>query len=257
MRLYQLLENTNLSTLTSLWKSNDLGIIVKALEDSAAQEGEDKHGMLAKMIRVGFEKHAESNPTHLFNLLKQIIINCQEIIRSQEGRGYSWSVSWLSLPLLKVISTCVAVALEDKALTMTLLSKVPITLMHSYITAEQRTQLELLSKKHARTKDEEDYDAKNELFVFIGRPSFVESPEGSGNYRKSLEIEQLLKVDGFDAKAHQMVSMMKLRARMQGQDSEVYQIRLPAGTIHSSRTSGENLDDWVVDLINTHKQVVR
>ncbi len=257
MRLHQLRENIDVSALTKLWKSSHLATLVKALEDSAEQEGEDKHDVLAKLIRAGFHKHADTNPTYIFHLLKQIILNVQEIVKQQAAKGNSWNTRWLSDPLENVVGAVVHVAMKDDALLKQLLAKVTPELLKPYISGKQAAQLMLFNKKQSRTKDEEDYDDENELFVFIGRPAFKEVPEGSGNFRKTLEIEQLMKVDGYDADAHQMVSMMKLRARHQGENSEVYQIRLPAGTIKQKRISGTELDDWLIDLVNTHKQLVR
>ena len=259
MRLHQLHENADTSALTHVWKGPDLAALVHSLEDAAKEFEDEKFDVLASVIRSAFKKHAETNPTHIFSILKQLIKLVKEMYdaKVRSTTGDKWVHRHIMHHLEYVVQGVVKVAIRDDTLVKQLLSKVEPDLLTPYLSGKDAAQLMLLSKKHHRSQEEEDYDNENELFVFIGRPVFKEVPEGSGNFRKTLEIEQLVKVDGFDAAAHQMVGMMKLRARMQGENSEVYQIRLPAGTIQKSHVSGDSLDDWLIDLIRTHKQLVR
>lgn len=252
MRLHQLLEATDLSPLTSAWEANGGWVtnLISLLKDMG-----EKESMLASMLEKAIAKHAKTDPTRLFGFLPHLI---DTLPRDTLTHG-SMTTSHHNLmanSLMGLVSSLTARALEVgdvavKALTQ----KVPLETLDRFISPKKRAELRLAVQRLARSKEDEQYDAENDLFVFIGRPTFKEVPEGSGNYRKTLDIEQLIKVDGYDAEAHQMVGMMKLRARVQGEGSEVYSIRLPAGTITAKTTS--HLDDYLVDLIDKHKQVVR
>lgn len=68
-------------------------------------------------------------------------------------------------------------------------------------------------------------EEENQMYVFIARPSFKEKEDGS--YSKDIEIENLVPIDPYDSKDAYALSMMKMRARMQGGNSEVYCIWLP------------------------------
>lgn len=68
-------------------------------------------------------------------------------------------------------------------------------------------------------------EEENQMYVFIARPSFKEKPDGG--YEKDIDIENLVPIDPYNSKDIQVLSMMKLRARMQSNDSNVYCIWLP------------------------------
>lgn len=121
----------------------------------------------------------------------------------------------------------------------------------------------LALEKASRTPEKAAYDDRVDKYVFIGREKFAEVPEGSGNYKKSLEIERMMPVDYHDPRSHDMLTMMNLRARFQG-NGEVYMITVDKNLLQpyvkdkaSGAIDASDLPDYVIDLINKHKQVVR
>lgn len=68
-------------------------------------------------------------------------------------------------------------------------------------------------------------ESENQMYIFIARPAFKE--QSDGKYKKDIEIENLVAIDPYDSKDAYALSMMKLRARMQSNNSEVYCIWLP------------------------------
>lgn len=240
MRLYQLLESAS-DSLTKVWEGSHFGSLIRYLEG-----GNEDNQMLARMLKAGVQK-AKSEPERLFSSLKPLI---------KAARDDFEHSSVYHSALNAVVNGVSEIALKDRELFHRLTAKVSVEELKPLLTNKLKVQLKLMDKKLKRTPDEEQYDEEQELFVFIGRPGFRESPPGSENFKKTLEIENLIKVDGYDAEAHQMVQMMKLRARVQGENSEVYSIRLPAGTIPDRSTMGGKIDDYLIDLINKHKQTV-
>lgn len=83
------------------------------------------------------------------------------------------------------------------------------------------------TKKYKSINDPQrtQMESENQMYIFIARPSFKEQPDG--NYKKDIEIENLVAIDPYDSKDAYALSMMKLRARMQSNNSEVYCIWLP------------------------------
>lgn len=83
------------------------------------------------------------------------------------------------------------------------------------------------TKKYKSINDPQrtQMESENQMYIFIARPSFKEQPDGS--YKKDIEIENLVAIDPYDSKDAHTLSMMKLRARMQSNNSEVYCIWLP------------------------------
>ncbi len=241
MRLYQLLESAS-DALTKVWESRPFADLIRYLEG-----GSEDNQMLARMLKSGLQK-AKSEPERLFSSLKPLI---------KAARADFEHSSVYHSSLTAVVNGVADVALKNVPMFQALTAKVGVADLEPFLSNKQKVQLKLLHKKLGRTPDEEQYDDEQELFVFIGRPTFKEVPPGSDNFKKTLEIERLIKVDGYDAEAHQMVQMMKLRARVQGENSEVYSIRLPAGTITNKSSSDAEIDDYLRDLINKHKQVVR
>lgn len=115
-------------------------------------------------------------------------------------------------------------------------------------------QLQLVLSKELRTDDQVDFEAKNDRFIFIAKPGFREHPKGSGNYKKTLDIENLYKIDQYQMHDQQALGMMKVRAAHQGEGSRVYTVTLPAGTMPDKANT--DLPDWLVDLIDKHKETV-
>lgn len=132
---------------------------------------------------------------------------------------------------------------------------VDVEKLEAHLERQTYSKLKLRTSQEKRTPAEKKFDDENDYFVFIGRPKFVESPPGSGNHRKTLEIENLYKVDRFELADHAAVKMMSMRARFQGDGSELYAIELPKGTLKDKGNT--NLPDWLVELIDEHKRKLR
>lgn len=110
--------------------------------------------------------------------------------------------------------------------------------------------INLKVKKLNRSEDIIERDENNDCFVFIARDEFVETSDG--NYKKTLEIEKLVKIDIYNINDLKNVDMMKMRATVQGGGSQVYMIWLPKDFIEG----GTEIPDNIVDLINKHKSKI-
>jgi hypothetical protein len=112
--------------------------------------------------------------------------------------------------------------------------------------------IQLISRKLVRNESERSRDESHDLFVFVGRDKFVEKEDGS--YRKTLEVENFLKLNIYNPEDLQMINMMKIRARMQGGGSEVYMIWMPKGIFEEEKDSytEEEISDFI-DVINQKK----
>ena len=112
--------------------------------------------------------------------------------------------------------------------------------------------IDLIQKKLTRGEYEKNRDETHDLFVFIGRDKFVEKEDGS--YRKSLEVENFLKVNIYNPEDLQMINMMKIRARTQAGGSEVYMIWMPKDIFEEEKDSysEEDISDYI-DAINQKK----
>jgi hypothetical protein len=112
-------------------------------------------------------------------------------------------------------------------------------------------KFKLAITKAGRTKQDREFDDENDRFVFIGSEKFVPVP-GTKHHKKTLEIENLYKVDKFDLSDHGTLKMMHMRARVQ--NANVYMVHLPKGFITSKANT--DLPEWLVDLIDKHKQKI-
>jgi len=103
-----------------------------------------------------------------------------------------------------------------------------------------------------RRQMEED----NQMYVFIARPSFKEKEDG--NYKKDIEIENLVPIDPYDSKDAYALSMMKLRARMQSNDSNVYCIWLPKDAFDEGdlRNINDSEMEYLRSLIDEKKEKI-
>jgi hypothetical protein len=206
--------------------------------------GEDEQ-MLVSILSKAHDKHAVDSPEVLLTYIKPLI--------DVQSKASSSSARYEYGQVLNQFLTSIVVAMTkmDAPAIRKLQDKIDLDELAQHIDAKMGVKLKLAGWKINRTPDQEKQDEENELFAFIGRPGFKET--SGGNYRKTLEIERLVKIDRFSSEHHQMVAMMKLRARVQGEGSEVYQIVLPAGMVDDTT----NPPDWLVNLIDEHKTRVR
>ena len=116
-----------------------------------------------------------------------------------------------------------------------------------------QADLKLQIEKANRSQDDRDFDDNNDRFIFVGYEKFVPVP-GTKHHKKTLEIENFYKVDRFDMSDHQAMGMMKMRARMHNGD--VYLVSLPKGAVEAKSTRHSDLPEWLIDLIDEHKQKI-
>ena len=108
-------------------------------------------------------------------------------------------------------------------------------------------KVKLLVKKMNRDENTIERDEDFDCFAFIGREKFVKKDDDS--YKKSLEIENLFKVDIYSKEDLSSVEMMKMRATIQGGGSRVYFIWIPKDVIKED----EDIPEWMIDLIDSKK----
>ena len=96
-------------------------------------------------------------------------------------------------------------------------------------------------------------DEENDFFFFISRQKFIKKEDDS--YRKGWEIETLFKMDR-EKPDISAPEMMKMRARVQGEESKVYYSWIQRGLLgeltdseDDSSIFGNDLEDWVIDVI--------
>lgn len=90
----------------------------------------------------------------------------------------------------------------------------------------------------------------HDFYMFIGRPEFKE--EEDGRYRKTLEIERMMKITP-DQESIGTMKGLTMRARFDP-SSTVYHIWLPKDIEEEVSYKGSNdIEPWLVDLINQHK----
>jgi len=229
--------------LTPEFKGGWMARIIGLLKDNKNEQTD----LLADMLDSAVKQHADIDPTKLLSFLRPLIDAQHDFNGSFQQHTFAEAVRELLQRVVGAINHA-----KDDALAAELLKRIKPDELRNYISREALVQLQLTQQKLGRDKEQIDFDQENDKFIFIGRPVFKEVPEGSGNFKKTLEIENLVKVDGYDAKSHAMASMMKLRARVQGENSEVYRVALPAGLTKG----GHDLPDWLVALIDEHKRVL-
>ena len=113
------------------------------------------------------------------------------------------------------------------------------------------TLLKLVQKKLTRSEENKERDDTMDLFVFIGSEKF--SKKENGDYKKSLGIENLVKIDLYDPVELQQINMMKMRAH--ADKSDVYMIWIPKDTFEEEKDSyfPEEIPEFILDAIDKKK----
>lgn len=90
----------------------------------------------------------------------------------------------------------------------------------------------------------------HDFYIFIGRPEFKE--EDDGRYRKTIEIEKMVKITPDSASVGAMKGLT-IRANFDP-NSTLYHIWLPKEIEDEVDDKGSNsIEPWLVDLIDKHK----
>ena len=104
--------------------------------------------------------------------------------------------------------------------------------------------------------DENPLHVDHDFFMFIGRDSFIEEPDG--RYKKSIEIENMVKITP-DSNTIFSISGLELRARF-NPESTVYHLWLPKEISEEVEGKGSygtgpgSIEPYLVELINKYKQ---
>lgn len=267
MLLSQIVESTaksleaELTRLAETFKHAPLAINIldKLLEIGELQDHEFTVHMMKKAGTAPSAKLA----LELFQSVFELFTSVKQLRDKQFPGGVDSivDIGHLESFLLGWLEKVTSAALMDEKFAAQLLKHASKTEIEHIIQNSQfadkksKMQLQLNLKKAAASKKDRSFFKKNDIFIFIGRTDFVERPEGSGNFKKTLQIESLVKMDPFSADSHTTVSMMQLRAKFQGEQSQVYKITLPKGAVTQSDI--DNPPDWLIDVIDRHKEVVR
>jgi len=250
--LYELSENKKLRIgLNEKWGdsswSRDIHILAASIEKRGA-ESEDFDVDLLKDILNDEANLRKASGATMFKLL-DMLMSVKPTIKVTSWGEDGWP------ECNKVIAHFVRAAIEGgDAEVDALLKHVSILDLQHKIDHNLFMTLKLLATKRERTPEEIKFDDDNDVFIFIARDKFLEEPKGSGKYRKTLDIENLYKIDRFDISDHQALKMMKMRASTQGDGSATYQVSLPKDTMPEKANT--NLPDWLVSLIDEHKRRV-
>lgn len=251
MQVKQLIENKNafdFSPLKELWTHKSFSSVVDALDK--IRDISDDADMLHSLLSTALARGPGARPESIIAFISPLL----DVSHGFTGAAHLRSTDIFLVAVEHFIDTAIKKLLEVKpGLPAKLLrsAKVDLKELKKILPHTLALSFELALIKAERTAAQKKFDDENDTFVFIGRPTFVEVPPGSGNYRKTLEIENLIKIDKYNISDHKTLNALKLRARYQGENSEVYKITLPAGTVKEKYTS--NLEPWLVSLIDEHK----
>lgn len=120
-------------------------------------------------------------------------------------------------------------------------------------------QNKLIKAKYDKDKKDPDrrkMEKNSDMYVFVARPKFTEV--GNGNYQKDLEIENMVKIDPYNADDLQILSFMKLRARVQSNNSEVYCVWIEKDAITEEELMDINSEDsyFIRNAIDIRKEKI-
>jgi hypothetical protein len=87
---------------------------------------------------------------------------------------------------------------------------------------------QLYLTKQTRTTQEKEFDEEYNTYIFIGFTDKVPvTINGEKYYKDKFKSEAIIKIDTFSPEAHQMAHVMKIRARVQYSDGDVYIVKIP------------------------------
>lgn len=120
-------------------------------------------------------------------------------------------------------------------------------------------QNKLIKAKYDKDKKDPDrrkMEKGSDMYVFVAIPKFTEV--GNGNYKKDLEIENMVKIDPYNADDLKILNLMKLRARVQSNDSEVYCVWIQKGVITEEELMNINSEDsyFIRNAIDIRKEKI-
>lgn len=117
-------------------------------------------------------------------------------------------------------------------------------------------ELKMLYKKANISHKEYQEYKRCDIIAFIGGEKFKEvKVDGETYHKKQLYIENMVKVDQFSGADHQMLNMMKMRIRFQGDDSyRLYSLKVEKGLLDKYlNMATEELPDFILKSIDDNK----
>lgn len=136
-----------------------------------------------------------------------------------------------------------------------LFNKMPTPLSNTDTTVDKGVDSlkKSLISKIKRTDSEKEFESNYDTFFFVGRDKFTKIE--NGDYKRSLEIESLYKIDRYDTKDASAFSMMSMRSRAHP-GSNVYFIHIPKGVLTEKSYSESEIPKYLIDLIDQKKTKV-
>jgi len=114
---------------------------------------------------------------------------------------------------------------------------------------ENKSNLDLFKAVYNENPVKDTHD----FYWFIGKDEFKENPPGSGNYKKTIYIEKMIRITP-DENSISNMQCMQMRAKFQS-DSKLYDIWLPNEIREDVENKGsESIEDYIIYLISQHKQ---
>lgn len=116
-------------------------------------------------------------------------------------------------------------------------------------------QLELSLYKETRSEEQQMRDEHFDVYAFIGYNDFKEVEiDGETYHKKRLGIENLVKIDLYDAGSLKQVTMMKMRATVQyGGDGGTYAVYIPKTVWNKDRAYNDDIPDSLRKYIDENK----
>lgn len=112
-------------------------------------------------------------------------------------------------------------------------------------------QLKLSLYKETRSEEEILKDEYYNIYAFIGYPDFIELDDGM--HKKTLGIENLVKIDKYDSSSLSQVPMMKIRAQAQGDQTKVWAVYIPKHMWDEDYAYNKDIPDDLREFIDENK----
>jgi len=126
---------------------------------------------------------------------------------------------------------------------------------HDLFNKKEIEQLKLSLYKETRTEEELTRDELFDIYVFIAYNDFIKKEiYGEILHKKTLGIENLVKVNKYDASSLAQVGPMKIRARVQyPKGGEVFAVYIPKYTWNKDYTYNDDIPDDLRKFIDENK----
>lgn len=115
-------------------------------------------------------------------------------------------------------------------------------------------QLKLSLYKETRSDEELERDEMFDVYAFIGFPDFKEKEiDGEKFHKKQLGIENLVKIDKYNSSSLSQVPMMKIRARSQSNEHNVWGVYIPKFMWDKDYAHNHEIPDDIRKFVDENK----